>query len=63
MTENKRNIFTTAEAAEYLGIKVWTLRTVVKHGELTPLPGVRNWLFTREALDAYKAKGIAKVAA
>jgi excisionase family DNA binding protein len=42
----------TRDAAEYLGVSVWTLRSYVHDGRLEYIPGGK-WRFDREDLDRF----------
>lgn len=42
----------TRDAAEYLGVSVWTLRSYVHDGRLDYIPGGK-WRFDREDLDRF----------
>jgi excisionase family DNA binding protein len=44
----------TRDAAEYLGVSVWTLRNHVHEGRLSYIPGGK-WRFDREDLDRFAA--------
>jgi excisionase family DNA binding protein len=48
-------LFSTAEAAEYLGLSVVTVRYHIDHGNLTPTKVGHSLVFTQAQLDDFNA--------
>ena len=49
------SLYTTVQAAKYIGRHPERVRELVREGKLVPAAQIgRAWVFTREALDAWK---------